>query len=419
MATSEAFTFIDHMADQGQNDEPYQLLDKYTELTSAKTVGPAFQLLASLRTEYPDHVVTYAHLLTLPLIAFAAAGYATATLDIETDSIHRIRTWQQPIRRGASGHLDEAKIFAKYNYTYGKEDFVLYVVAPYYAQYILKKCGPGETQLSHSVATDTLLAKVGQHFFKERKGVYVYDLGWRLDFGLYEQVQKASWDKVILDPKMKKELTRISGRFFDSEAVYKNLGVAWKRGLIFYGPAGNGKTISIKALMHTLADRKDAIPTLYVKAAPNTFHIGNVFYLARQMSPCLLVLEDIDTIVTAATRSYFFNEVDGIANNDGILMVASTNHIDQLDPGLSKRPSRFDRKYLFPKPSKAERIEYVRFWQAKLAKNSDEVEFPDVLIEPIAEITHDFSFAYIQEAFVASLLVREIRFIIFSKRFDP
>jgi SpoVK/Ycf46/Vps4 family AAA+-type ATPase len=202
---------------------------------------------------------------------------------------------------------------------------------------------------------------------------------------------------------MKKELKSVSGRFFDSKTVYNDLGVPWKRGLIFYGPAGNGKTISIKALMHTLADRKDSVPTLYVKTAPQTYDIRNVFALARQMSPCLLVLEDIDTIVTTKTRSYFFNEVDGLENNDGILMVASTNHIEQLDPGLSKRPSRFDRKYLFPLPSKAERVQYVQFWREKL-KPKPEVEFPELLVEPIACITHDFSFAYIQEAFVSSLL---------------
>jgi len=214
---------------------------------------------------------------------------------------------------------------------------------------------------------------------------------------------RASWDKVILDPGMKKELTSVSGRFFDSKSVYDDLGVPWKRGLIFYGPAGNGKTISIKALMHTLAERKRSVPTLYVKSAPNTYSIASIFLFARQMSPCLLVLEDIDTIVTPQTRSFFFNEVDGLANNNGILMVASTNHIDQLDPGISKRPSRFDRKYLFPLPSKAERVQYVHFWRQKL-KAKPEVEFPEILVEPIAGITHDFSFAYIQEAFVSSLL---------------
>lgn len=46
------------------------------------------------------------------------------------------------------------------------------------------------------------------------------------------------------------------------------------------------------------------------------------------MAPCLLVMEDIETIVTKDTRSYFFNEVDGLASNDGILMIASTNYCE-------------------------------------------------------------------------------------------
>lgn len=51
-----------------------------------------------------------------------------------------------------------------------------------------------------------------------------------------------------------------------------------------------------------------------------------VFAQARRMAPCLVVMEDIETIVTHRTRSYFFNEVDGLANNGGILMLASTNY---------------------------------------------------------------------------------------------
>ena len=54
--------------------------------------------------------------------------------------------------------------------------------------------------------------------------------------------------------------------------------------------------------------------------------------------------------------------VQGLENNDGIFMVASTNHLEQLDPGLSSRPSRFDRKYRFPLPSEAERVMYCDYW---------------------------------------------------------
>lgn len=57
-----------------------------------------------------------------------------------------------------------------------------------------------------------------------------------------------------------------------------------------------------------------------------------------------MVFEDLDSVVSDDVRSYFLNAVDGIAKNDGIFMVGSTNHLDRLDPGIAKRPSRFDRK---------------------------------------------------------------------------
>lgn len=74
----------------------------------------------------------------------------------------------------------------------------------------------------------------------------------------------------------------------------------------------DGPQISIKALMHTLLDRKDPIPTLYVRSAPMTYDIANVFNQARALSPCMLILEDVETIVTPQTRSYFFNEMVSI-----------------------------------------------------------------------------------------------------------
>lgn len=180
-----------------------------------------------------------------------------------------------------------------------------------------------------------------------------------------------------------------------------------KRGIIFHGPPGNGKTVSIKAMMHSLFDRDDPVPTLYVRSLASyggpEYSISLIFSKARQMAPCFLVFEDLDSIVSDAVRSYFLNEVDGLQNNDGIMMVGSTNHLERLDPGISKRPSRFDRKYLFPDPNLEERVEYCEFWRRKLDGNED-VEFPSSLCPAIAGITKGFSFAYIQEAFVAALL---------------
>src|SRR6266480_5472516 len=75
---------------------------------------------------------------------------------------------------------------------------------------------------------------------------------------------------------------------------------------------------------------------------PPEFELGEIFRKARQEAPCYLVFEDLDSLVTDRVRSYFLNEVDGLHSNDGILMVGSTNHLERLDPGIAKRPSRFD-----------------------------------------------------------------------------
>jgi SpoVK/Ycf46/Vps4 family AAA+-type ATPase len=209
-------------------------------------------------------------------------------------------------------------------------------------QYVLKEPRDGETTLSNSAITDKLILTIGEWYSADEEFIYVYDGYWSASKTLFDQVQKASWDKVILDPEKKKDLKEVSSKFFDSKEIYEDLGVPWKRGLIFHGPVGNGKTISIKALMHTLYQRKRKIPSLYVKSAPQTYAIRAVFQFARSMAPCLLVFEDIETIVTSATRSYFFNEVDGLENNDGILMIATTNYREltplQLSINILKIP---------------------------------------------------------------------------------
>lgn len=72
--------------------------------------------------------------------------------------------------------------------------------------------------------------------------------------------------------------------------------------------------------------------------------MGMVFRKARAEAPCVLVLEDLDSLINDGNRSFFLNQLDGLENNDGLLVIGSTNHYDRLDPAITKRPSRFDRK---------------------------------------------------------------------------
>jgi transitional endoplasmic reticulum ATPase len=69
-----------------------------------------------------------------------------------------------------------------------------------------------------------------------------------------------------------------------------------------------------------------------------------VFEKARSQAPCVLILEDLDSLITDHNRSFFLNQIDGLDSNDGLLVIGTTNHFEKLDPALSTRPSRFDRK---------------------------------------------------------------------------
>lgn len=69
-----------------------------------------------------------------------------------------------------------------------------------------------------------------------------------------------------------------------------------------------------------------------------------VFSKARLLAPCVLILEDLDNMINPNNRSFFLNQIDGITPNNGVLIIATTNYLEKLDPALSKRPSRFDRK---------------------------------------------------------------------------
>lgn len=243
-------------------------------------------LTRTLRAKHPElNLTTVAN---VPLLQFAAMGHATAEMDTESDTVFRWRGWMAQSARGSQGAVADAVFFAKYHYKWGDEDYILYFVrlGMTALQYVLKEPGDGESQVSHCAKTDSLIKAVAEALSGDPlKFIYVYDGYWTRSSALYDEVQKASWDNVILSDKTKRALTKVSSDFFDSREQYEKYGVAWKRGLIWYGPAGNGKTVSIKALMHDLQKRNPTVPTLYVKSAHYTYNIGQVFQLARIMAP--------------------------------------------------------------------------------------------------------------------------------------
>ena len=136
--------------------------------------------------------------------------------------------------------------------------------------------------------------------------------------------------------------------------------------------------------------------------------VETIFERARKLSPCLLAFEDIDGLVTQGNRTVFLNELDGFQNNDGLLIIASSNHPGKIDEALLKRPSRFDRVFHIGLPALAERRTYCErlLSRSSLADRlSPELDIP-VLAQTVAEWSDGFTPAYLKEVFVSAALRR-------------
>ncbi|KUJ08818.1 P-loop containing nucleoside triphosphate hydrolase protein [Mollisia scopiformis] len=379
-------------------------------------------MLELLRKSHPNFHITCCGTHKCDLLGFAAAGHATSTLDKgSNDELYdATRSYKSPGPRmffaGKPGLLRDNTRFGRYKYVWNDQEFLLYEVeytAPFKpATKIFYLLSPrtlsSASEEGTSSATDALLLAVGSWSTDLHKEIYVFDDGrWSKDASLYTSVRLSSWDDVILSPIMKTSLISDVQGFFDNRPLYKSLSVPWKRGIILHGLPGNGKTISIKALIAALEAREDPVPSLYVKSFDacqgQKFSIRQIFTHARIMAPCLLIFEDLDSLITPKTRSYFLNEVDGLESNDGILMLGSTNHLESLDPAISKRPSRFDRKYHFELPGRAERTAYCEFWRRKVGE-SELVRWEEGVSGVVAGWSEGFSFAYLKELFVVALL---------------
>lgn len=392
-----------------------QVWDGVKEQFSRPTHDSDLSLIEIVRAAHNDHVIVRTAQRSCDFLGYAKAGHATARLHTEGGDFDATRKFRAASKRNDKpGTLGDVVAWGCYHYEWDGKTFLIYkyertesfrgVVVKFFI------CYPGsaeEIQAAQSTSIDELLSACGQWTHLLHDEVYVYDNGWHKNKKLWTSIKDASWDDVILDPTTKSNIREDVEGFFDSKDLYKQLGVPWKRGIIFHGHPGNGKTISIKALVSTLYARKDEIPGLYVKSLKvcqgKEFAIRSIFEHARSMSPCLLIFEDLDSLVTNDVRSYFLNEVDGLESNDGILMIGSTNHLDKLDPAISKRPSRFDRKYHFKLPDTAERALYCEFWKDKVAQ-SKTMQWPEGASRYIAQITDGFSYAYLKELFVMTLL---------------
>jgi AAA+ superfamily predicted ATPase len=252
--------------------------------------------------------------------------------------------------------------------------------------------------------------KVAEEFFTAvcdwgcdvRGEILVFHDGYfQKDKELFESIKTATFDNLVLPDSLKQQVQADFQQFLGSREVYEQYKIPWKRGAIFIGPPGNGKTHTLKALINQLGK-----PCLYVRSfksddATEQENISEVFKRARMTTPSIVVLEDLDSMIDNKNRSFFLNELDGFQSNTGVIVLATTNHPQKLDPSILDRPSRFDRKYYFQLPAESERLAYIAKWNEGLRP---ELRVSCAGAQKVVSETEGFSFAYLKELFVAAMV---------------
>jgi ATP-dependent Clp protease adapter protein ClpS len=173
------------------------------------------------------------------------------------------------------------------------------------------------------------------------------------------------------------------------------LGQATKKGLLFHGPPGNGKTHTVRYLAGRLSDHTTLIIT-----AEQLGLLSEYFTLARLLQPALLVIEDADLIGRSredmthaweeATLNKLLNEMDGLRQDADIFVILTTNRPDNLEPALAARPGRIDQSIEFPLPDDAGRAKLVALYGAGLKVEAE-------LVASIVKRSEGVSAAFIKE----------------------
>jgi AAA+ superfamily predicted ATPase len=249
---------------------------------------------------------------------------------------------------------------------------------------------------------EAFLVAVCRHGHAPRQEILIINgERWKKDSELYASIRTSSLDDLVLAPALRKEIVDDFTTFLGARDDYARLGIPWKRGVLFLGPPGNGKTHCLRGVLRLLDQ-----PTLYVQSFRSRYdtderNIDEIFDRARRIAPCVLVFEDLDAQVTPKNRSFFLNQLDGFAPNAGLLVLATTNHPDRLDPAILERPSRFDRKYHFPVPDGEGRATFLARWTERLDPH---LKLSAAQLADLVERTDGFSFAYLKELCLSALL---------------
>ena len=181
---------------------------------------------------------------------------------------------------------------------------------------------------------------------------------------LNNQQKRVTFKDVAGVDEAKEELQEII-EFLKEPQKFQKLGGRIPKGVLMMGPPGTGKTLLARAIAG-----EANVPFFSISGSDfvemfvgvGASRVRDLFEQGKKNAPCIVFIDEIDAVgrhrgaglggghdEREQTLNQLLVEMDGFESNDGVILIASTNRPDVLDPALL-RPGRFDRRVVVSRP---------------------------------------------------------------------